>query len=144
MQQNRLMEQKDYTKKEAFSTLPTIKSKDEDWIKWTDLVLKRYGRDLGSRVFLAAWNKRGSQAANTYAFRKHIKDNYNLEIDESVWNKVVDLGGGVAEGVGKIFKVGKITLYVVGGIVLVMIGGIVYNVVKTGQLPVGPKFGKAG
>ena len=115
--------------------MPDLKSTDEKWIKWTDLVLKRYGRDLGARIFLAAWGKRGSNAANTYGFRKHIKNKYNLEIDESVWNKVTDLGGGIAEGIGKIFKVGKITLYVVGGIILVAVGATIYSAVKTGTSP---------
>lgn len=113
----------DIKNKKAYLTMPSIKSTDADWIKWSDLVMSRYGASLGKQVFLAAWQKRGSNAANTVAFRKHIKSEYNLEIDESVWNKVADLGGGLADGFGKLLKVGKTTL-IVGGVVVVLALGL--------------------
>lgn len=103
----------------AYQSLPTIKSTDLEWIKWSDQVMGKYGADLGKQIFLAAWNKRGSKAANTVALRRHIKDHYNLEIDESVWNKVADLGAGISQGLGKIVRVGTVTVLVVGGIMLI-------------------------
>ncbi|MES2287560.1 MAG: hypothetical protein V4547_17835 [Bacteroidota bacterium] len=124
-----------YKNTSSFKALPDIKSSDEKWIKWSDTVMNEFGRDLGARIFLAGWNKRGSQAANTYAFRKHIKDKYNIEVDESVWNKVTDLGGGIAEGIGKAFRVGKVVLYVAGGVIVVAVVATIYNAVKSGTSP---------
>lgn len=133
----------DFKNSTAFKTLPTSKSTDADWIKWVDLVESKYGANLGRQVFLAAWEKFGSQDANTRAFRKHIKDNYNIEIDESVWNKVADLGGGIADGIGKIFKVGKITLLVTAGLVVFAVIAVGVGYAKGNPLPIGPA-GMAG
>jgi hypothetical protein len=119
----------------AYKTLPTVKSVDTDWIKWSDTVMSKYGLALGKEIFLTAWKKRGSKAANTYTFRKHIKDSYGLEIDESVWDKVVDLGGGIGETFGKMFRVGKVVLFIGGAVVLVAAGAAIYNTVKGGVSP---------
>lgn len=115
----------DIEKSDVYKTMPGIKSTDADWIKWSDRVMNRYGSSLGKQVFLAAWNKRGGQAANTYEFRKHIRDAYGLEINESAWNKITDFGGGVAESVGKVLKVGKYVLIggaILAGIVIITMG----------------------
>lgn len=120
----------DITKTQAYTTLPTIKSVDADWIKWADIVEKNYGANLGKQIFIAKWNKSGSQSANTLALRDYIKKNYNIQIDESVFNKIADLGGGIYDEFGKIFKVGKITLLIVGGVLLVAVAGAVINLVK--------------
>lgn len=125
----------EYKNSNSFKTLPDLKSDGDKWIKWSDTVMKEFGRDLGSQVFLAAWNKRGSQAANTYPLRKHIKDKYNIEIDESVWNKVTDLGGGIAQSLGKAFRVGKIVLYVAGGVIVLAVTMAVFNAAKAGTSP---------
>lgn len=120
----------DIKKSKVFTTLPGIKSTDEQWIKWTDLVISKYGANLGRQVFLTAWEKRGGQAANTIAFRKHILNNYNLEIDESVWNKIADLGGGISDSIGKVFKVGKVLLLVTLGVTVVVVIGVGVSMVK--------------
>lgn len=114
----------------AFQTMPALKSNDADWIKWSDLIFRKYGSALGKQLFINVWEKRGSKAASTYALRSHLKDEYNIEIDESVWDKIVDIGGGVGDAFGKIFKMGKITILVVGGIGLLIVGLTVYNNVK--------------
>lgn len=125
----------DITKTEAFKTLPSIKSTDAEWMRWVDLIESKYGANLGKQIFLAKWMKSGSQNANTYAFRDHIKKNYNIEIEESFFNKVVDFGGGVADTFGKIFKVGKITLAIVGGVIVIAVVGTVISAIKSGKSP---------
>ena len=115
----------------AFQTMPVLKSTDADWIKWSDLIFRKYGTDLGKQLFINVWEKRGSKAANTYALRSHLKDEYNIEIDESVWDKIVDVGGGIGDALGKALKMGKITILVVGGIGLLIVGLTVYNNIKS-------------
>ena len=125
----------DATKSQAYLTSPTVKSTDADWMKWADLVENKYGVNLGKQIFVAKWNKSGSQAANTYALRQYILKNYNIQIDENVFNKLADLGGGIADTFGKIFKVGKITLIVIGvGVALAVVGAIVSVVKNPGIL----------
>ena len=113
-----------------YQTMPVLKSTDTDWIKWSDSVIGKYGSDLGNQIFIGAWQKRGSRAANTYALRDHLKKKYNITIDETAWDKIVDVGGGVGKFVGNAFKVGKWTLIIGGGIALIAIGMITYNKIK--------------
>ena len=59
-----------------------------------------------------------------------MKDKYNIDLSEGAIDKVVDLGGGIADTIGGIFKVGKITFFIVGGVVMVAIGAAIYSIVK--------------
>lgn len=115
----------------AFQTMPVLKSTDTDWIKWSDLIFRKYGTSLGKQLFINVWEKRGSKAANTYALRSHLKDEYDIEIDESVWDKIVDVGGGIGDAFGKAFKMGKYTLIAVGTIGILIVGLTVYNNIKS-------------
>lgn len=119
----------------AFQSMPTLKSVDTEWIKWADLVIGKYGTDIGKQIFIKTWEKRGSRDANTRTIRLHLKDKYNIEIDESVWDKIVDVGGGIGDSLGRAFKVGKITLYVVGGVIVLSVGLALFNAIKTGRVP---------
>lgn len=110
--------------------MPTVKSPDTDWIGWSDFVIDNYGSTLGKQIFINAWQKRGSRNANSHALRIHLKDKHKIEIDESVWDKVEDVGHGIGDGFSKVMKVGKITTYVVVGIVGVTIVGIAYSLIK--------------
>jgi len=114
----------------AYQSMPTIKSIDTDWIKWVDFVMAQYGTNLGKQIFINTWTKRGSRNANTRPIRQHLKDKYNIEIDESVWDKIVDVGGGISDGFGTFMKVGKITTIVVVGLVGVTLIGIAYSLIK--------------
>lgn len=120
----------DITKLKAFQTMPTIKSDDTYWIKWVDFVVAQYGRTLGTQIFINTWQKRGSRNANTRPIRQHLKKEYDIEIDESVWDKIVDVGGGIGDGFNKFMKVGKITSYVIVGIIGITVVGVVYSLIK--------------
>lgn len=119
----------------AYKTMPTLKSIDTDWIKWADFVISKYGTDLGKQIFINTWTKRGSRNANTRPIRLHLKDKYNIEIDDSVWDKIVDIGGGISDTIGKALKVGKVTLIVAGGVVVLAIGFALFNAIKSGKIP---------
>lgn len=120
----------DVTKLKAYQSMPTISSVDTDWIKWVDFVMAQYGTSVGKQIFINTWIKRGSRKANTRPIRLHLKDNYNIEIDESVWDNIVDVGGGISDSVSKVMRVGKITAYVVLGLVGVTVIGIAYSLIK--------------
>jgi len=122
----------DINKLNAIQTMPTLKSVDTDWIKWADSVIGHYGSDLGKQIFINTWQKRGSKAANTNAIRTHLKTKYDIVIDESVWDKIVDSGASIGDSISKALKVGKVTLIVVGGILLVGVSMAIYNNVKGG------------
>lgn len=116
----------------AYQSMPTIKSVDTEWIGWADFVIGKYGNDLGKQIFIETWQKRGSRNANSRTIRMHLKNKYNIEIDESVWDKIVDIGGGIGDTFGKMFKVGKVTLFVVGGVIIISVGVALFNAVKSG------------
>jgi len=124
------MEKVDVTKLKAYQTMPNLKSKDTDWIKWVDFVMSQYGRTLGTQIFINTWQKRGSRDANSRTIRQHLKGKYDIEIDESVWDNVVDVAGGIGDGFNKLLKVGKITAYVVVGIVAVTVVGVAISLIK--------------
>jgi hypothetical protein len=114
----------------ALKTMPTFKSKDIEWINWYNQIKGRYGRSDSARIFISTWTKRGSKEANTIELRKLVSAD-GISIDDSVWNKVADLGGGISDSFGNIMKVGKVTAFVVGGILVLGLGMFVLNLAKT-------------
>lgn len=130
------MSQIDVKTLKAYTTMPSIKSKDAEWIAWADEVIGKYGDGDGTLIFINTWKKRGSREANTYALRQHLEKRYGIQIDESAWDKVVDLGQGIAGGFSKFMKAGKITAIVLGGLLVVAVGFAAYNTVKGGVSPI--------
>jgi len=114
----------------AFQILPTLQSKDIEWINWMKALDKDFDRDTSVNLFLNLWGKRGNSDARTLQLRQYMKDNYNVDLSEGAIDKVVDLGGGIVDTMGSIFKVGKITFYVIGGVILVAVGAAIYGIVK--------------
>lgn len=119
----------------AYQTLPDIKSTDQQWLQWADGVVSKYGVNTGSKIILAAWKKRGSREANSHELRQVFGKKYGLEIDSSAWDKIVDVGAGVAGFASGVFKVGKWTLIIGVGVLAVVVIGTAYNAVKTGTSP---------
>jgi len=114
----------------AFQILPTLQSKDIEWINWMKALDKDFDRDTSVNLFLNLWGKRGTSDARTLQLRQYMKDKYNVDLSEGAIDKVVDLGGGIVDTMGSIFKVGKITFYVIGGVILVAVGAAIYGIVK--------------
>lgn len=117
-------------KLKVFSILPTTTSKDIEWINWMKALSKDYDRSTAISIFLKLWEKRGNSDARTLALRNYMKDHYKVDLGEGAIDKIVDLGGGVWDTVGGIFKMGKVATYVIGGVVLVTIGAIIYTIIK--------------
>ena len=65
-----------------------------------------------------------------YQTMPNLKSKYDIEIDQSVWDNVVDVAGGIGDGVSKLLKVGKITVYVVVGIVALTVVGVAVNLIR--------------
>jgi hypothetical protein len=59
-----------------------------------------------------------------------MKDKYNVDLSEGIIDKAVDLGGGITDTIGGIFKVGKIAWMIGGGIVIIAVGAALYSVIK--------------
>ena len=115
----------DLTKLKAYGTMPTVKSTDGEWLDWVKSIDKRYGTSYARSLFYQLWTKRGSDKANTLTLRQTLKSEYNIQIDETVWNKIVDLGGGISDTFGSIFKTGKVFVYAligVSGVVVIVMG----------------------
>lgn len=133
----------DITKTKAYQTMPTVASSDSQWLDWLHYINSRYGNDTARKIFLALWLKRGSSKANTIELRKQLKEKYNIEIDESVWNKIADVGGSISDTFGGIFKAGKIVTLVVGGVIVLALFNVVRNVASGNVSVGGAKIGGA-
>lgn len=118
------------TKLKAIQVMPSINSVDKDWIGWIDFIVSKYGSGLGKQMFVDAWQKRGSRAANTRTIRTHLKSSYNIEIDENIWDNIVDKGGDLGDSISNVLKVGKYVTIAVGVIVLGGLAMIVFNIGK--------------
>lgn len=132
----------DITQTKAYQTMPTVKSTDTQWLDWLHYINSRYGNDTARKLFLALWTKRGSSDANTIELRHQLKDKYKIEIDESVWNKIADVGGSISSGFGTFLKAGKVVTIVVAGVIVLALFNVVRNV-ASGNVHVGPtKLGR--
>ena len=114
----------------AFKLLPTLSSADIEWINWMKSLDKDFDRATSVSMFLSLWSKRGTTNANTLQLRQFMKDKYNVNLAESIKDKVVDLGGGITDTISGAFKTGKIITFVVGGVVLVAVAAAIYSVIK--------------
>ena len=117
-------------KLKVFQVMPTVKSKDIEWINWMKLLAKDFDRATAISIFLKLWEKRGNSEARTLALRSFMKDNYKVDLGEGALDKIVDLGGGVTDTIAGIFKMGKVSFFIIGGVTLVIIGAVIYTVVK--------------
>lgn len=117
-------------KTKAFQIMPTLKSKDIEWINWMKALDKDFDRSTSVSLFTNLWSKRGTSEARTLQLRSFMKDKYHVDLSEGIIDRAVDLGGDIGDTIGGIFKVGKITFFIVGGIVIVAVGAVIYSVVK--------------
>lgn len=123
------MTQEQLQKLEVFKSMPTLKSSDNDWLKWVDLLDNEIGRDNAKTNFIALWEKRGSKEANTNRLRSELKRRYDIDIDENFFQKIIDIGGGIGDTVRKATKIG---LWVVGGVVVVVVASLAISIAKDG------------
>lgn len=120
----------DFSKADSFRLMPTIKSKDIEWINWYKAMKKEIGRDDATTVFLGLWDKRGNWDANTRTLRTTL-DADGISIDENVFNQIADIGGGVGDFFGNIIKAGEYTGLAVTGILVLGFGIFVFNIARS-------------
>lgn len=120
-------------KLKVFQVMPTANSKDVEWINWMKLLSKDFDRATAVSIFLKLWEKRGTSDARTLALRSFMKDHYKVDLGEGAMDKIADLGGGVMDTMGGLFKVGKVAFYIGGGLVVLTVIAIIYTVVKNPQ-----------
>ena len=117
-------------KTKAFQLLPTLRSADIEWMNWMKALDKDFDRATSVSMFLSLWGKRGTTNANTLQLRQFMKDKYNVNLAESIKDKVVDLGGGITDTISGMFGTAKVVTFIVGGVVLVAVGAAIYSIVK--------------
>ena len=104
-------------------------SRSDIWIQWYNELKDSFGRKEAAALFMKAWVARGTSSANTSALRTVLKSD-GISIDESALDKIVDLGGGVADFFGSALTIGKWTGIAV---IVVIVGGaglLIYNIAK--------------
>ena len=113
----------DITTTKSYLTLSTVTSTDAQWLTWVNLVSGRYGKSSARTLFSELWVKRGSDKANTLALRTTLKNDYQIQINESIWNEIVDLGGSLSSSISSVFKTGEyLTFGIIGVGALALIG----------------------
>ncbi len=110
--------------------MPTVQSKDIEWMNWMKALTKDFDRATSVSMFLKLWEKRGTSVARTVALRSFMRDKYKVELGEGALDRIADLGGDITDTMAGIFKIGKVGFYITGGIVLVAVGAVIYTLVK--------------
>lgn len=120
----------DITKVKTYSMMPTVNSTDTQWLGWVKLLSSRYGKSYARTLFSELWVKRGSDKANTLALRQTLENDYQIKIDESIWNEIVDLGGSISSSISSAFKVGQYLTYGVVAVSVIALIGIVTGAIS--------------
>ena len=120
----------------AYKIRPSVHSQDMAWINWHKALKSDLGQAAASTIFIGAWAKQGTSAANTVALRNYLAPE-GITIDESAWDQVADLGSSVGDSISSfgnhlsnVFKFGE---YAAGATVIIVIAGlgfILYNIGK--------------
>jgi len=119
-------------KSDPRSSIPKSTSGADAWLQWHKDLKRVFDKKTANSIWTAAWQKRGSNSANTNTLREHLAKN-GLEIDKSMWDSVVDTGVGIGDEFASIFKVGK---WIGIGLLAVTAVGIGIAVINIGRKPV--------
>ncbi|MGB3548325.1 MAG: hypothetical protein WBA17_15235 [Saprospiraceae bacterium] len=120
---------------DVIDDIPKEHSSAEHWEQWYRSLKEDFGRDRANYVFMLAWERRGSDAANTEELRAYLaRQGITLAAD---WKDIaVDFAGGVVNSVGDYFGTIRRNLMIVGIIALVIVAGIVYMILKNPELAI--------
>lgn len=125
------MTQQELEKLDVFKKMPTLQSSDNDWLKWAEILHNEIGLENTKTNFIALWEKRGSKKANTNKLRRELSKNYDIDIDENFFQKIVDVGVGVGSSLKKAAKIG---IWITGGLAVVAVVILAVNISKQGKL----------
>jgi len=120
----------------AYKIRPSVNSQDTAWINWHKALKSDLGQAAASTIFIGAWTKQGTSAANTTTLRNYLAPE-GITIAESGWDQIADMGSSVGgaissfgNNISNVFKFGE---YAAGATVIIVIAGlgfILYNIGK--------------
>jgi len=116
-------------KTDPVNSIPKYNSNTEVWINWHKSLKDNFGKKIANQLWLKAWSIRGNSSANTSDLRKYMSSN-GINISESSWDKVVDLGVGITDSIGTAFQVTKYAGIALGVIFIGGLAMIIYNIAK--------------
>ena len=111
------------------STIPQIGSKAEEWIEWHKALKSSFGTKVANQLWIKAWSKRGSNAANTHNLRDYMQSQ-GIKLSDTTWDKFVDVGYGITGTFSDIFHAGEYLTIGLGIVIVAGLGFIIYNVGK--------------
>ena len=113
------------------NNIPTSSSLPEAWIDWHKQLKSSFGKKQANALFIKAWSRRGSSAANTSDLRSYLSKN-GINISKSAWDSVVDKGVDVTDFFGDAFTMGK---YVSISLAVITLGGLALIIFNIGRKP---------
>lgn len=123
-------------KADVTANIPQVSSPPEVWEQWHKDLKAFFGKKTANSIWVKAWKLRGSTKSSTVELRKYLSDN-GIKISTTSLQDVKDLGSGVTDMAGDIFKVGKYAGIAIGVIIIGGAGMIIYNLAKAPAQSVG-------
>ena len=109
--------------------IPQSNSDSEQWTQWHKALKSNFGKQTANSLWVKAWKKRGSPAANSHDLRTYLDKN-GVKLSTSTWDDIVDTGAGAFDFWGTYVKAGQWMVIGVGVIVVGGLGMIIYNLAK--------------
>ena len=109
--------------------IPNKQSGFEEWIAWHKTLASYLGKKTGNALWIKAWGKRGSDAANTRELREYL-ENQGIKISTTAWDDIVDISSDFGDELSEIFSFGKTVTYVLVGGTVVVVLMLAYNLAK--------------
>lgn len=116
-------------KADVTQSVPPFNAPSEVWSEFYDELRSNINKKVAKSLWLAAWVKRGNSNANTRDLREKMAKE-GIKLSKSSWDSVVDLGGGISDTFGDIFKVGKVAGIAIGVIIIGGAAMIIFNIAK--------------
>ena len=117
-------------KDKIYKMLPKLLSPDTVWIAFYNQLKSEVGRNDAAAIFLKFWEKQGNEAANTRNLRQVLGAD-GVVIKENIFDNITDLGGGIGDFFGGVFKIGKVAVIVVGGMLVIGLGMTIFNIARS-------------
>ena len=108
---------------------PNQQSSDAIWIQWHKDLKTVLGKKTADAVFLAYWQKRGTDAANTHALREYAAGQ-GFQIDGGTIGGIVDSVYSVADNIADVFKIGKYVSIAIIVIIVGSVGLLLFNIAR--------------
>ena len=101
----------------ADKNIPTQQSNAEDWIVWYQSFPWSMTSNDKATLFLSAWNRNGSDRANTDELRTFLKDTAGINLSTSGLGSIMEAGWSVAHSIENVFS---FSAYAIGGYIFLL------------------------